>query len=319
MKANAHGKKGLIHFLVFVGLILYYICNPVIAYAQDTDTLKISALPFMSYAPIYIAYEEGYFSEQKLDLKFVRFKEVGQSIPALARGDIDVAADSIGANLFSAVYRGLNIKVVADKGHFGDGCWVSAIMVRKQLYDSGEVRTVSQLKGRKVALALVPIFGYVYEKILSEGNLTLDDIEIVTMPVPARVIALESGAIDAAGVTEPMVTKIESLGIGVKLARYGDYAPRYQASTIIFGPNLLEKNPQVGKRFMVAYLKGIRQFQKGKTERNIEILHKYMKLEPEILKKICYISFYADGHVNIESVREVQDWAYKRGFIDGKV
>jgi NitT/TauT family transport system substrate-binding protein len=132
-------------------------------------------------------------------------------------------------------------------------------------------------------------------------------------------MALESGAIDAAAVTEPMVTRIESEGIGVKLACYQDYVLGYQASAIIFGPNLLDKNPELGKRFMVAYLKGIRQYQEGTTGRNIEILHKYTKLDKETLKKICYISFRNDGRVDTETIRTLQDWTYERGHIDAKV
>ncbi len=303
---------------IFLAL-LFTFSNLIEVGAEDPVNIKISALPYLSYAPIFIAYEEGYFAEQGLNLEFVKFRQSGLSMPALARGDIDVSTDSIGSSLFSAVSRGLKIKVVADKGYLSDRCSSSAIMVRKDLYDSGELKTVNQLKGRKVALGLVPVWGYVYETILSSGNLTLDDIEIVKMPTAARIMALETGAIDAAGFTEPMLTKAETLGIAVKLADYQDFVPNYQVSTIIYGPNLLEKKPELGRKFMVAYLKGVRQFNKGKTERNIEILQKHTRLDADILKKLCFVSFHRDGQINMDTIRVVQDWAYKRGYIDKKV
>ena len=313
-------KKTTARVMLLISIAGFFIfCGVSQVVGEESITLKISLLPYISYAPIFIALEEGYFAEQGLELKFVKFKQSGLSIPALARGDLDVSTDSVGSNLFSAIARGLEIRIVADKGHFGDRCTSSAIVVRKDLYDSGELTKIEQLKGRKVALSLVPVWGYVYEKILSKGNLTLDDIEVVKLPSAARNTAIETGAIDAAGVTDPQLTQLESLGIAVAIADYHDFVPNYQASTIIFGPNLLEKNPELGRRFMIAYLKGVRQYNKGKTQRNIKIIQKYTELDADILKKICLISFYPDGHVNTESIVAVQDWAYEKGFIDSKV
>jgi NitT/TauT family transport system substrate-binding protein len=305
--------------LLIAILVIFIFCGVDQVTGEEPVTLKISLLPYISYAPIFIALEEGYFAEQGLKLEFVEFKQSGLSIPALARGDLAVSTDSVGSNLFSAIARGLEIKVVADKGHFGDRCTSSAILVRKDLYDSGELTTIEQLNGRKVALSLVPVWGYVYEKILSKGNLTLDDIEVVKVPSAARITALETGAIDAAGATEPQLSQIESLSIAVAIAEYQDFVPNYQASTIIYGPNLLEKKPELGRKFMIAYLKGVRQYNKGKTERNLEIIQKHTGLDANILKKICLISFHSDGHVNTESIIAVQDWAYDKGYIDSKI
>jgi NitT/TauT family transport system substrate-binding protein len=285
----------------------------------ETVTLKISMLPFLSYAPVFIALEEGYFAKQGINLELVKFKQSGLTIPALARGDLDVSTDSIGSNLFSAIARGLAIKVVADKGYLSDKCTSSAIMARKDLYDSGELKTIEQLKGKKVALGLVPVWGYVYDKILGKGNLTMDDIEIVKMPGPSRIGAFETGAIDGSGAAEPMITQLESLGFATILAKYQDYVPNYQASAIIYGPNLLVKNPELGRKFMIAYLKGVRQYNQGKTQRNLEIIQKHTGLDMDILKEICFISFHQDGHVNTRSILAVQDWAYEKGYIDSKV
>ncbi len=321
MKKKAEQRKARLPRLILAAkcAVLLIFFGSGIATAQSVDIVKISGLPYLSYAPIFIAVEEGYFAEQGIELEFVRFDRVGRSMPALARGDLDVSADSIGSSLFSAIARGLELKIVADKGHVAEGCSSSAIMVRKDLYDRGELNTLAQLKGRKVALAAVPIWGYVYETILAGGQLTLDDIEIVNMPGPARIAALKSGAIDAAGAAEPMITQLETLGIGVVLAPYQDFVPGFHVSCIIFGPNLLEKNPRLGRRFMVAYLEGVRQYNEGKSDRNIEIIQKHTKLSADVLREACFVSIYSDGHVDTGVVQAVQNWTYDRGFTDSKV
>lgn len=73
-------------------------CTPVIV--QKTDPakapltpLRVTALPFLSFAPLYIADAEGFFTEQGLKVEFVHFQRNGDSLPALLKGDVDV--DSI--------------------------------------------------------------------------------------------------------------------------------------------------------------------------------------------------------------------------------
>ncbi len=307
----------VIFFIFLVALFIFSSMNNGIS--EEITTLKVAFLPYISYSPVYIALEEGYFREQGLDIELVKFKGSGLSIPALASGGLDVSADSTGANLFAAVARGLKIKIVADKGHLDGRCKYAAIMVRKDLYESGEVTKIEQLKGRKVALQPIPVWGYVYEKILNKGNLTLDDIEIVRMPGSSKPEALKTGAIDAVSAGEPLITQLETLGYAVTLATYEEVVPDYQVGSIIFGVNLIEKDQELGKNFMIAYLKGIRQFNQGKTERNIEILQKQTGLGEDVIMKICLPSFHPDGHVNTESILAVQDWVYEKGFIDSKV
>ena len=122
MKGKYLKRTQSVWVLAIVLVILLILSSPIPGVAQNPVTLKISALPYLSYAPIFIALEEGYFAEQGLALELVKFNRVGQSMPALARGDLDISADSVGSNFFSAVSRGLKLKVVADKGHLGEDC-----------------------------------------------------------------------------------------------------------------------------------------------------------------------------------------------------
>ena len=55
----------------------------------------------------------------------------------------------------NGVTQGLDIKIVAGR-EYNSGDGVSAgLVVRKDLYDSGEINTVAELKGRKVAISAV--------------------------------------------------------------------------------------------------------------------------------------------------------------------
>ena len=57
------------------------------------------------------------------------------------------------------------------------------------------------------------------------------------------------------------------------------------AYPLYYGPAFLDKDPELGRRFMVAYLQGVKQYNEGKTERNLEILQNYTRLDRDLLKQ----------------------------------
>ena len=67
---------------------------------------------------------------------------------------------------------------------------------------------------------------------------------------------------------------------------------------------------------MVAYLKGVRRFNEGKTRRNIEILAKYTGLEPALVESACWTPFREDGRIDVNSVLEFQRWALANQLVD---
>ncbi len=320
MKRKNLGRESVLKIffgLFLIATFLFVKMNQSIA--EELVTLKISLQPYISQAPVFIALEEGYFREQGLDIEFVEIKGSEQSVPALARGYLDVGTHATGSSLFAAVSKGLKIKVVGDKVHLEKGINYFSIIARKDLYDSGKLTTIEQLRGKKVALLPIPVWGYVYEEILRAGNLTLDDIEIVRIPSSARIEAFKTGAIDAASMVEPLLTQLETLEYAVRLVNVENFFPNYQVASVIFGPNLTEKNPEAGKKFMIAYLKGVRQYNKGKTERNLKIFQKYTGLDMDILQRMNLPAISSYGYVNTESILACQDWVYEKGFIDSKV
>jgi NitT/TauT family transport system substrate-binding protein len=119
--------------------------------------LKVVSLPYLSFAAFYIPQEEGYFTEQGLEVEFVKFTSAAQAMPLLSQGDLDVAAGSMSASLVNAIVQNINLRIVGGKEYNTDDSTISdsGLMVRKDLYDSGEVDTVAEVKGRKIALAAI--------------------------------------------------------------------------------------------------------------------------------------------------------------------
>ncbi|MFC2023719.1 ABC transporter substrate-binding protein [Chloroflexota bacterium] len=280
-------------------------------------TLRVVTLPRISYAPFYIAQEEGFFAEQALEIEFVEMKRSSEAIPALAQGDLDVVGGALSVGLLNAIAREARIKLVADKGHTASsGCSSSVLIARRELVEGGQLEDPAQLKGLRVSLNPAGFTGYYVEKLIAPFGLGLDDLEILKHPAAVELEALAEGAIDIIATSEPWVTHILQGGYGVIWLPVQDIVPGSQQSLLWYGPSLLDENPEAGKRFMVAYLKAVRQYNEGKTERNLEIMTNATELERELLIEACWPRLRDDGGINAESVLDFQSWAVDEGLLD---
>jgi NitT/TauT family transport system substrate-binding protein len=95
--------------------------------------------------------------------------------------------------------------------------------------------------------------------------------------------------------------------------------PGAQFAVVLYGPTLLGENRGVGERFMAAYLKAVRQYNEGKTDRNIEIVAEFTELDPELLRAICWPTLQDDGSINAESVLDFQQWAVDNELLEAVV
>jgi NitT/TauT family transport system substrate-binding protein len=300
--------------------LLMFACAspPVVPSEQEPVHLTVTTQPVLSFAPYYIAQAEGYFADEGLEVEFVEM-EGEEATPLLIQGDLDVIV-GFGVYYLNAIARGAELKVVADKGHIGTtGCSSGAVLVRRELFESGELDSVAELKGRTMQIRPVSIEEYYLEKLLQPAGLTADDLVLTDMPRPAELEAMAQGTIDLFMGSEPWTTRHLQTGNAVLWVPYNDLVPGEQHATIVYGPSLLETNPDAGRRFMVAYLRGVRQYNEGKTKRNLEILAESSGLDEELLQAACWFYIYDDGHVNVQSLLDFQEWAVGKGYLDSVV
>lgn len=275
-------------------------------------TFKVAYQPTSSNGPLYIAEEEGFFAQQGIDVEFVRTANSAAALPLLVSGDVAASTGPLKIGLLNAVIKGQNIRIVADKGSVTAGsCTVLAMMVRKDLFDKGIVTNIADLKGRKIAMHDAD---YDLYRALALGNLTKDDVETVDMDFPTTISAFQNGAIDAGVLTEPYVTQARNSGSAVVLVPAQDYLPGWPMP-LYYGPAILDKDPELGRRFMVAFLQGVKQYNEGKTERNLAIIGNYTHLDRDLLNESCWWSIAADGSPSRQPVRDYADWMYANKMI----
>jgi len=282
--------------------------------------LKVAILPFLSYGPLFIAADEGFFAEERLAVEFVKMNRSAQAVPLLIEGQLDVLTGTLTPALLNAIARGARIRLVADKGYLDPaGCDYNALVARRALVEAGELKAPAALRGRRIVMEPNEFRGYFVETLLRPSGLTLGDVRVVDIPDAAMMDAFEQGSVDAAATAEPWITRLLQTGKVVVWKPAQQVLPGFQIGAILYGPNLLDDNNEAGRRFMRAYLKAVRRYKLGKTDRNQEILARHTGLDRAVLRDACWPSFRANGRIDIESVRGYQAWALSRGLLERRL
>jgi NitT/TauT family transport system substrate-binding protein len=251
-------------------------------------------------------------------------------IAPLGTGQLDVGAGSPAAGFYNAVARGLDVRMVADKGSMPQGYGYLALLIRKDLVESGKVKAIADLKGMKIAL---PAQGTTTDATLNEalkkGGLKWTDVDVVYMGFPQHVVAFQNKAIDASVTTEPSATRSEQLNVAVRYMP-GDVAyPNQQVAVILYGGKFIKEQPETGRKFMRAYIRAVRDYNDalkgGKLAGSnapeiIDILTKYTNIkDPRVYAAITPNGCDPDGKVNETSLRRDLDFFRERGLIEGNV
>ncbi|MEP9350647.1 ABC transporter substrate-binding protein [Xanthobacter sp. KR7-225] len=293
------------------------------------DVVKIGINGVVSDAPFFIAETKGFFGEAGIKVEFIAFDAGPKMIAPLGAGQIDVAGGASSAGLFNAVGRGINIQIVADRGSTPPGHEYVPIIVRKDLVDSGRVKTYADLKGLKVAEAGQ---GGAQSSLLNEAlksaGLSFGDVEHVYISYPQQVSALANKAVDAAVTAEPSASQAVLGGHAVRMIDSKVY-PNQQVAVLLYGGDFIAKRPDVAARFMVAYLKGARIYNDALKDGHfagpagdevIAILIANTKIKDKALyQAIVPSGINPDGAINEDSLRKDVAFYQSQKYLESRV
>jgi NitT/TauT family transport system substrate-binding protein len=209
------------------------------------------------------------------------------------------------------------MKVVADKGHVGSGPLApTGLMIRTELVEQGYLDEPSRLRGMIIATNRDNMAAYFSDACLRRVGLSLEDFAVTEVPGPAAIAAAQRGDFALHQESEPWLTRVMDTGRMTLWMADWEVIPDMQYSVLVYGPSILDEDPEAGQRFMVAFLRGARQYKEGKTERNLDILEKVTGLDRDLLARAGWQGLAEDGQLNVQSVLDFQQWASERGLID---
>jgi NitT/TauT family transport system substrate-binding protein len=245
--------------------------------AQAGPKIRIGYWPVAAGLPFFAAIEKGYFKEAGLDVEPLKFAGAQQVMEAMLSGRSDGSSNGTGS-------ANLAIGEIAQPGLFKIFCTnpSNAVNVLEEFLvpKDSPVKTMAELKGKKVASG-PGIQNVTLAKTMLE-RAGAGAMNVVELPIGQHVAALAAGQIDAVYTLEPTgtvgrlngTTRVLEAGV---VAHYilGDPKAPWHGGSASLTTEFLKKHPDVAKKYMAAYAKGVdlvrknpaeaRQFMKGYT------------------------------------------------------
>jgi NitT/TauT family transport system substrate-binding protein len=272
------------------------------------------------------AMARGYFKEQGVDLQILDFTTGVQMIPPLATGELDIGSGGISVALFQAIVRGIPLKIVADQGVNSPESRSTGWVIRKELMDSGRIRSEADFRGLRVALGgNGTIVDPELDELLRRGGLTRADIEELLIPYPDQLAAFANGAADLAYSFEPTRLRMLEAGVGVMWKYSGEVIENHESTIIMYGPSMATKR-DAGRGFIVAYLKGIRDVHREVHERGAtsDVMLDYLVQETsikdrELWRRMNLQWTNPDGYNYPGSIERDVKWFVDNGYLERPV
>ena len=250
---------------------------PALVRAQAGPKIRIGFWPVAAGLPFFAAVEKGYFKEAGLDVEPLKFAGAQQVMEAMLSGRSDGSSNGTGS-------ANLAIGEIAQPGLFKIFATnpSNAKFVLDQFITGKDsaIKTMADLKGKKVASGPGIQNMTLCKTMLERAGAT--GATVTELPIGQHIASIVAGQVDACYTLEPTgtigrmngTTRIIESGV---VARYilGDAMAPWHGGAASLTSEFIKKNPEVAKKFIAAYARGIelvrtkpdeaRQFMKGYT------------------------------------------------------
>jgi len=289
------------------------------------QTVRVETIGIAAEAPLYLAIEQGYFKELGIDIEMIPLRGSSDTVTLLSSGQLDVGDVAISPGLFNAVARDVGIRLAVDAGSTIPGRSTPSLAIRTDILEQKPWSGYQDLRGMRVAIQQPgSIPEYYLELMLQRGGLQRSDVEVLTpFPYPDMVVAFANQAIDAALYNEPFATLQEQQGIIKKVVYMDEVDPNGNVAAYVYSESFARNTP-AARNYMVAYLRGIRDYWDAYDGRKdfqlvVDVLQKYTVLKDEVLiRKVPPTGFNPAGYLFTDKLASIQEWFAARGQVPQK-
>lgn len=283
--------------------------------AGSLTPVTVGFVPALIFGPVMIAKEKGYFAEYGLDVTLEPLPGGSDMVVLTANGDFDIGIGGAGPAFFNAQEDGVGLRVIGPL-HFEREPQATPLVVKKARFESGELTSVADLKGKKVSVNARGATEYWLDTALRTEGLTIDDIDLQTLPFSDVAAALDSGAIDAAMLGEPLATMAEQQGIAVRLEV--DFPADFQPTFIWTNEQFANEHHELVTGFMAGMLRGCRDLlaPDWNNDTNLGIIQQYTNVPADLIRSAARTYCEPNGEIDAQDLATLQQFFMDRGLLD---
>ncbi len=238
--------------------------------------IRVGTIGLTCEAPLYSAYENGFFKDEGLDVEWVRC-EWSKYKDTLALGGFDITHHLI-MMFLKPIEQGLDARITAG---VHTGC------LRVQAATNGPIQKVEDLKGKRIGIPGpgTPPFIFANRVLHDHGVDPAKDIEWKPFPAGELGLALKKGEVDAVATSEPIGTMLLADGTVKNVADQAKDAPykdEYCCAVVANG-KWASANEKVCAAATRAILKGAKWVQTNpRAAAQLSVDKKYILSTPEL-------------------------------------
>lgn len=273
-------------------------------------SVKVSVIPIVDVAPVYLGAQEGFFAEEGLKLELVSAQGGAAIVPAVVSGQVEFGFSNF-TSLIIARSKGLPLKVVTPgAGSTGaQGKDFGGVVVKAD----SPLKSAADLAGKRVAVnTLNNINDTTVRASIRAAGGDPKNVEFVELPFPDMLAALDKGSVDAVQVVEPFLATAQKNGDRVIASNYVDTAPELAIAGYFTSEQTIASKPDLVKRFTSAMLKSLK-YASDNPDAVRKVLLTYTKIDSAMAGSLTLPTYPSE--INRGSLETLSKLALQDGLI----
>ena len=284
-----------------------------VAELTDTPTavrvVRVGVIPVIDVLPFYVADQQGYFTQQGIQVEFVPAKAAQERDALMQAGEIDaMLTDLVAVGLFNREQVQLQVVATARRATVGSP------MFRVLAAPGAEIKIVKDVAGVPVGISRNTIIQYVTERLLVAEGLTPEQIKTTEVSaIPVRFEQLINGQLKVATLPDPLGQGALAAGASLLVddSRYTQYAQ----TVLCFSRGAVESWPDTIKGFLTAWDLAVRDLN-DHPDQFADLLIEKGRV-PDSIKGTYRMPVFASGEVPRQAEwQDVMDWMVEKGLLE---
>ncbi len=272
----------------------------------DTAPLRIGVLPILDALPIFVADQEGIFSQHGVEVELVSVASAAERDQLLQAGKLDVIITDLVA---LALYNRDTVRVVAVRDAMRPT--VAFPQFRIMAAPQSGLSEPEDLAGVPIGVSEGTVIEYVTYRLLQAEGLSQAEIETVAVPkIPERMALLRSGELEAATLPEPLgsLALLDGTAVIVDDTEHIDVS----CSVYAFTKEMTETRPDAIRSFLGAVSQASSAINDDKTRWGDLLTARNVVPEP-LLGTYELPDYPGDRLPSADQFRDAVDWLIETG------
>jgi ABC-type nitrate/sulfonate/bicarbonate transport system substrate-binding protein len=267
------------------------------ALAQDKLRIGKSVPNSWAFAATDVGVQTGIFKQEGIELAISSFKGDAQMQAGLTAGAVDFALGS-GPGLG---FRAKGVPAIGVAAMYGAPRNLAVVVLAKS-----PVKTVADLKGKRIGVTSGgSLTDWLSREMSRQQGWGSDGVQVIPLgAMQARLAAMERNDLDAMVIESASGFELEELKKGRILVHFGDIAKHFYTHVIFATDVMIQKRPDVLRRFLRGWFKTIAHIRANK-DITVKITAKAIGVRESIVSRV-YDSqvggFSADGAWDPEAI-----------------